>query len=116
MNSNSRNKYGLTERDMNTIRSIFRSFPEVKTVHLFGSRAKGNYRLGSDVDLAVMNQGVSSRTLARLNGRFEESSLPYNIDLVDFNSLTKKEFIEHIQRVGIPFFRQGELLIDKQRD
>ena len=101
---------------MHTIQSIFQSFPEVKTVHLFGSRAKGNYRLGSDVDLAIMNRGLGSRTLARLKSRFEESTLPYKIDLVDFNNLTKHEFIEHIQRVGIPFFRQGELLIDKNKD
>lgn len=110
MNDSARNKYGLTERDMDTIRSIFRSFPEVKLVHLFGSRAKGNYRLGSDVDLAIMNKGVSSHTLARLNSRFEESSLPYKIDLVDFTKLTKQEFIDHINRVGIPFFKQGEMV------
>lgn len=110
MSDTTRNKYGLTKRDMDTIWSIFRSFPEVETVYLFGSRAKGNYRLGSDVDLAIMNEGVNSRTLSKLNGKFEESSLPYNIDLVDFTRLTKQEFIEHIQRVGIPFIRQGEIV------
>lgn len=110
MNTAKRNKYGLTERDMHTIRSIFRAFPEVQKVHLFGSRAKGNYRLGSDVDLAIMNKGVNSTTLSRLIGKFEESNLPYNIDLVDFTKLTKQEFIDHINRVGIPFFKQGEMV------
>jgi len=110
MNTTKRNKFGLTERDMKTIRSVFESFPEVKTVHLFGSRAKGNYRLGSDVDLAIMDKGVNSTTLSRLIWEFEESSLPYNIDLVDFTKLTKQEFIEHINRVGVPFYRQGEMV------
>ena len=110
MNTPKRNKFGLKERDMNTIRSLFQSFPEVERVYLFGSRAKGNYRLGSDVDLAIMNKGVNSKTLSQLIGEFEESSLPYNIDLVDFTKLTNQEFIDHINRVGIPFYRQGEMV------
>lgn len=110
MNNSNRNKFGLTERDMKTIRSVFQSYPEVKTVHVFGSRAKGNYRPGSDVDLAIMNKGVNSTVLSRLIGKFEESNLPYNIDLVDFTKLTKREFIDHISRVGTPFFKQGEMV------
>jgi len=110
MNNSKRNRFGLTERDMKTIRPVFQSFPEVKTVHIFGSRAKGNYRLGSDVDLAIMNKGVNSTVLSRLIGEFEESNLPYNIDLIDFTKLTKQEFIGHINRVGIPFFKQGEMV------
>ena len=110
MNTPKRNQYGLSERDMKTIRSVFQSFPEVKTVHVFGSRAKGNYRLGSDIDLAIMNKGVNSTVLSRLIWKFEESNLPYNVDLVDFTKLTKQEFIDHIKRVGIPFFNQGEMV------
>ena len=100
-----RNKYGLTERDMKTIISIFNSYPEVRQVNLFGSRANGNYRLGSDVDLAIMNKGVSAKTLPKLRSDFEDSSLPYNIDLVDYTKLKKQEFIDHIQRVGVHFYR-----------
>ncbi len=100
-----RNKYGLTERDMKTIISIFNSYPEVRQVNLFGSRAKGNYRFGSDVDLAIMNKGVNAKTLTKLRIEFEDSSLPYKIDLVDFTKLKKQEFIDHIQRVGVPFYR-----------
>lgn len=105
-----RNQFGLTKRDMDTIKTIFDGYPEVKTVHLFGSRAKGNYRFGSDVDLAIMNEGLDTKKLAKLKADFEESTLPYNIDLVDFTKLNKQEFIDHINRVGLPFFKQGEKL------
>ena len=74
-------------------------------MNLFGSRAKGNYRLGSDVDLAIMNKGVDVKRLNKLKSNFEESSLPYKVDLVNFTRLEKQEFIEHIQRVGVPFYR-----------
>jgi len=103
-----RNKFGLTERDMATIHSIFESYPEVKTVLIFGSRAKGNYRLGSDVDLAIMNEGVSLKRLAQMRRDFEESSLPYIMDLVDFTKVDHLEFIDHINRVGIPFYLKNE--------
>ncbi|MEX1270457.1 MAG: nucleotidyltransferase domain-containing protein [Balneolaceae bacterium] len=103
-----RNRFGLTGRDMKAIQTIFESYPEVKTVYVFGSRAKGNYRTGSDVDLAIMNEGISIKRLSRLRSDFEESSLPYKIDLVDFTHIEKQEFIDHINRVGVPFFVQNE--------
>ncbi|NBC27756.1 MAG: nucleotidyltransferase domain-containing protein [Bacteroidetes bacterium] len=103
-----RNRYGLTDRDMKTIRSILRSYPEIHSVHLFGSRAKGNHRLGSDVDLAIMNNGVSDKIIAKLRDQFKESTLPYRIDLVDFNQLENKEFIEHIEQFGVPFYTADE--------
>lgn len=105
-----RNRFGLTERDMETIESIFDGYSDIKTIHLFGSRAKGNHRIGSDVDLAIMNKGVDTKTMAKIKGDFEESTLPYNIDLVDFTKLNEQEFIDHIQRVGILFFKQGHKL------
>jgi uncharacterized protein len=108
MNDQKRNKLGFTDRDMRTIKSILSSCPDVKSVYLFGSRAKGNYRLGSDVDLAIMNDGVSTGTVTKLQNEFTESSLPYRIDLVDFTRLTNQKFIDHIDRVGIPFYKQGE--------
>lgn len=110
MNEQKRNKFGFTDRDMRSIENILSSCPEVKMVYLFGSRAKGNYRLGSDVDLAIMNDGVSTGSVTKLQNEFIESSLPYRIDLVDYTRLTNQEFIDHIKRVGIPFYKQGELV------
>jgi len=101
-----RNRYGLTERDMETIISILNKYTEIKNVHLFGSRAKGSYRYGSDVDLAIMDSELDTKKLARIKRDFEESSLPYNVDIVDFTRLDDQELIDHIKRVGIPFFQQ----------
>lgn len=113
MTEKKRNKYGLTQRDMTTIQTIFETCPEVKKVYLFGSRAKGNYQLGSDVDLAIMNRGLAPRKLAALKNNFKESSLPYNIDLVDFTRLDHQKFIDHIQRVGVLFFCKGKVLTNE---
>jgi len=55
--------HGLTSRDVHAIREILDNYPDVETVYLFGSRAMGTYRKGSDIDLVIMNEGVSADTL-----------------------------------------------------
>ena len=102
---NHRNNYGLTERDMKTFLQIFKRYPSVKEVKLFGSRAKGNFKPGSDIDLAVMNKEVDENELLHLRSEIDESSLPYRIDLVNYNNLTRTDFIDHINRVGVLFFK-----------
>jgi len=102
--SKEKNKYGLTERSIRELYAIFSKYPDVKEVHLFGSRAKGNYKTGSDIDLAVMNTGLQPKTISRVLAECAESSLPVAVDLVDFNALTYPAFIDHIQRTGILFY------------
>jgi predicted nucleotidyltransferase len=106
MNDNKRNRFGLTERDIQTFQKIFNKYSDVKEVHIFGSRAKGNFKNGSDIDLAIVNQDFNSGTLAKLSGEFEESSLPYKVDLVVLNDLKLAELIDHINRVGVIFFKK----------
>ncbi len=96
--------HGLSERDLNTIFSILKKYDEVTTVYIFGSRAKGNYKPGSDIDLAIMNEPVADKTLLQIKNDFEESSLPYQVDLVYFKAITNPEFIAHIERVGKVFY------------
>ena len=108
MKKNSRNKYGLTERDMKTIQDIFDKYPDVEEVQICGSRVKGNYKPGSDIDLVVMNVGLAMGTIGKLATDIEESSLPYTVDIVDFTSLKHKEFIDHIERVGVVFYEKKE--------
>lgn len=106
MINNNRNKYGLTERDMKTLEGIFLKYPEVREVRLFGSRAKGHFKHGSDIDLAVMDKEIDSKTISNLSFDFEESSLPYTVDLINFPILKHQEFIEHIDRIGIVFYER----------
>ena len=103
------NEFGLSERDMNTINGIFKQFPEVQEVLIFGSRAMGNYKFGSDIDLAIMNV-VEPQTVRTISGYFSESSLPYFVDLVNVRHLTNPEFIDHIKRNGILFFSQKPIV------
>jgi len=95
-------QHGLTQRDIQTLFGIFNKFREVKSVYLYGSRAKGTHKFGSDIDLAIMNAGVSDKTIRNIKAEIEESGLPYFVDITNFATLNHKEFAEHIKKVGIP--------------
>lgn len=100
-----RNAFGLTDRDMNTVEDIFRKYPDIQTVVIFGSRAKGTYKHGSDIDLAVMDQGITDTLIRNIQSEFEDSSLPYFVDLINYHNLTHSDLKNHIDRIGVPFYQ-----------
>ena len=100
--------YGLTDRDIKTILSVFNQYTEVLLVHIFGSRAKGTNKPGSDIDLAIMNKGINIKTLLKLKNDFEESSLQYKVDLVDLHTLTYNDLVVNIKRVCKIFYQREE--------
>lgn len=93
-------EYGLDTKYMEMIRSIFSRYPEVEKVILFGSRAKGNYKRGADIDMAVAGEGVVKNTLSSLQGEFEDSLLPFFVDIISYGGIANSELKEHIDRVG----------------
>jgi predicted nucleotidyltransferase len=99
-----RNQFGLTERDMATLYAILSRYPDIRQVCIFGSRAKGTYKQGSDIDLAVINFGVDEEHIRRLQADCIESSLPYFIDVLYLPSLTDIAVKDHILRVGVLFY------------
>ena len=99
-----RNRFGLTVRDMQVLKSVFTKYPSVKSIVVFGSRAKGTYSTGSDIDLAIMDNLDSDETLRKIKNDFEDSPLPYFVDLVSYPCLNDSRFKEHIDRVGVPLF------------
>jgi predicted nucleotidyltransferase len=101
------NLFGLTERDVLTITGILNKYPSILRVHIFGSRAKGNFKTGSDIDLAIMNEGFASEELIRIKNDFSESSLPFFVDIISYPELTHLELKEHIDRVGKLFYNKN---------
>lgn len=103
------NEFGLSEKSIDTIRKIFSNFPSIEKVLVYGSRAKGNYKPGSDIDMTIIaSEDFDFSTLARVNTLFYESSLPYLYDISDFSKLTNKDLIEHIRRCGKIIYRRKD--------
>jgi len=94
-------EYGLSDRTLKTLLSIFGKYPGIRQAVLFGSRAKGNYRKGSDIDLTLKTDDTFSRNdLLRIAGDFEDSDMPYFVDVSIYDKLSNQELKAHIDRVG----------------
>ncbi len=92
----------LDTQTIQAIRAVFASEPKIQTVILFGSRAKGTAKQGSDIDLALIgNAPLTFRDICRLDNQLDELDLPYQIDLIDYHTITNSELKDHIDRVGI---------------
>lgn len=99
------NKFGLLERDMDSIIAVLIKQPTVEKSFIFGSRAKGNFKKGNDVDLALkgryLNFDVISQISYQLN---EETKMPYNFDVLNYHTLEEPDLINHIDRIGIEIY------------
>ncbi|RYZ99720.1 MAG: nucleotidyltransferase domain-containing protein [Sphingobacteriaceae bacterium] len=95
---------GLNKKDKDRIINILKKYPTVHLVHLFGSRATGNYKPGSDIDLAIINTRVDENTIKQIKSDLEESSLPYFVDIVYYPDLKHEELRTHIDSAGVVFY------------
>ena len=94
-------EYGLSIRTLNTLSAIFCKHSGIKQVILYGSRAKGNFRAGSDIDISIKTDVSFSRTdLLRIGNDFDDSDLPYFVDVSIYNKLSNTDLKAHIDRVG----------------
>jgi uncharacterized protein len=102
-------KYGLQESTVRKICAVFANYPQVEQAILYGSRAKGNYKNGSDIDLTLRGgSDLTLNTLCRILADIDELLLAHTIDLSIFNDISDPDLVEHIQSVGVAFYEKGE--------
>ncbi len=98
--------HGLTNKLVARLNGVLSRFPEVERAVLFGSRAKGTYRPGSDIDLALGGRELDWRVIGKIYEELDDLLLPYRFSLINFNRSTDPEVAAHIVRVGIPLFQR----------
>jgi len=104
-------KYGLPQTAVVKICTVLRHYPQVEKAILYGSRAKGNYKNGSDIDLTLRgSKELTLNMLYRIMDELDDLFLPYTIDLSIFNNIHDPDLIEHIQRVGVTFYDKSETI------
>ena len=106
MVGNTSTRLGLTSRHQEIIDRIFSQSPHVEEAIVFGSRAKGNHKPGSDIDIAIKGSALTREDICSLAGAFEESLLPFFVDLLAYSSISNPELKAHIDRVGITIYKQ----------
>ncbi|MBI5877284.1 MAG: nucleotidyltransferase domain-containing protein [Chloroflexi bacterium] len=101
-------KYGLKETTILKVCALLTRFPQVDKAVLYGSRAKGNYKGGSDIDLTLCGGAdLTLRVLYRIMDELDDLLLPYTIDLSIYTNISDPDLIEHIQRVGMTFYAKA---------
>lgn len=98
--------FGLKETTISKINQIFSLYPTIDKVILYGSRAKGSYRNGSDIDLTILGH-LTYNQLNQIETQLDDLLLPYTIDLSLFNHIDNVDLIDHINRVGKVFYSQS---------
>lgn len=99
-------KYGLTQEDVDKIHHVFQKHRAIEKVVLYGSRAKGNFRPGSDIDFTIIAPNMGLSDLHQLAWELDDLLLPYQIDLSLFHQIEDPDLLAHIERVGVGFFEQ----------
>ncbi len=98
-------RFGLRDDDIAAIVAVLARYPSVQTAVIFGSRAKGNYKQGSDVDIALQGEGMGNAVAADVAYALnEETIMPYVFDVLNYHAITNADLVNHIDRVGRPFY------------
>ncbi len=97
-------KFGLSDTVINELQDVFRHYENIEKVLIFGSRSKGNYRAGSDIDLAVIGKGIDYNQLLSILCEIDDLELLYSVDLLDYQKKKGTPIGDHIDRVGQIFY------------
>ena len=98
--------HGLTENTVARMQSGLAHFPQIEKAILYGSRALGTYRTGSDIDLTLCGSALNDSLLSQISQILDDLLLPYKMDLSLMASLTHPQLLDHIHRVGVVFYEK----------
>ena len=100
-------QFGLPQSVIAQITVIFRKYDKLEKVILYGSRAMGNYKNGSDIDLTLVGPEISDRDFHCMIHDLEELNIPYSFDLCLMSAIDNSELIKHICDKGKIFYQRA---------
>lgn len=103
-------KFGLSDQTINKLNSVFSKYPEVEEVIIYGSRAKGNYREGSDIDITLKGEHLTDKIRSDIWLDLDDLNTPYLIDLSLFHQVKSESLKDHINRVGKVLYSKHALV------
>jgi len=101
------NEFGLKQEVITKISDVFTRFPSVVTVLIYGSRAKGNFKHSSDIDLTLKGKDLDFTLLCEVSNELDDLLLPYSIDLSIYDQIENHDLVEHIDRKGAVFYQKA---------
>lgn len=98
-------KFGLPDKTIEAINNLFASFKEIDKVKIFGSRARGDFKRGSDIDLALFGE-INEKLLRHITSELDELPTPYKFDVVNYNDIENTTLRQNIDNDGKIFFKK----------
>jgi predicted nucleotidyltransferase len=98
--------FGLKPEILRQLNRLFISHPEIDTVVLYGSRAKGTYHPGSDIDITIKGEHVSDSLIGKLVEEIDDLLLPYSFDISAWSQIDNPDLLDHIERVGVVIYQR----------
>jgi predicted nucleotidyltransferase len=102
------NNSGLTKEEIDSMRAVFSKFKPIEEVVIYGSRAMGNFKPASDIDLTLKGENIDLSLLTEIEFDLDDLMLPYKFDISIYNRITNPDFLDHIKRVGKKIFNRQE--------
>lgn len=99
---------GLSLEDIRSIVLIFKRWPQIDDAILFGSRAKGSFANGSDIDIALKGRNIQLKYVLDISIELDELELPYKFDLLIYDRIKEPQLKEHIDRIGISLYSRNK--------
>jgi len=100
--------YGLKQQILDQLNDVFSEINEIDEVILYGSRAKGNHKNSSDIDITLKGQNLSLTILNKLSSNIDDLLLPYTFDISIYHHLKNEELIKHIERAGKTLYKKQD--------
>jgi predicted nucleotidyltransferase len=97
-------KTGLNNEVVEAINGIFAKHGAIEKVLIYGSRAKGNFKPSSDIDLSIIGENLDTELVQSIEFDLDDLLLPYKFDISIYEKINNPAFLEHINRNGIIFY------------
>ena len=100
---------GISQETWHKILDIIKKHSNITDIFLYGSRAKGNFQQGSDIDLAIKGRDITSEQITQIGLDYEDLYLPWKLGLTLYETLSNHDLKDHIDRVGVSLYRRNDI-------
>lgn len=102
-------RFGLDEKSRNTIEDAIKPFPDIEEAIIYGSRAMGNFKPYSDIDLALKGKNLTDRSVSALHSFLNHAApgFPYKVDVLNYHTLTNADLRKHIDAEGKTLYKRN---------
>ncbi len=97
-------RFGIDDRIWDEVLSILSEYGEIHRALLFGSRAKGTFEKGSDIDIVLFGENITTAIILDILIKLDDTYIPQEFDIIAFNQIDNQDLIDHIDRVGLEIY------------